>query len=109
MLKQREITIGSTFKKAHSDEIITICAETIEWATFGLDEAITPIPLSNDMLKDGLSLEISKDGGFVVDDLFVIKTRLNTYSVWKQDQFIKPVEFVHQLQNTIYDLTGKEI
>ena len=125
MIKVEELRIGNLIKwtllngkKSNANEVELICKDGINIKGVSFDfKEIEPIPLTEEwLLKFDLRIKdrsiycketsyyeseliVDIKEGNVFDDMNALCNKIN----------LSPIKYVHQLQNLIYALTGKEL
>lgn len=112
-MEASELRIGNYVKFPHNEKPLTVNPRIIQ-LHFNRETLYDPIPLTADwLLKFGfLHLGI----GFVSPDdlLFVYAGNSGKYEIFlykevEEDVYLAHFEYVHQLQNLYFALTGKEL
>lgn len=130
MVDIRELRIGNFFKTPFSDNFSVdeiyknedgfYCVKNNIGCNVsylcGFVEDLQPIPLTEELLlKCGFNVEcyefqIKEQLLLTIEDFWILyNTRTNFYVVIFFNKAFKQIEYMHQLQNIYFDLTGKEL
>lgn len=118
MIKPEELRIGNLMqdKKDREVTIITVAHISEGLINYWRADVYQPIPLDSEWLAKLGFHEADDDGLFEHDDeeLFQLQHRYLENEgkfdhIWDQSCTEAPIEFVHQLQNLFYALTGTEL
>lgn len=112
-MEANELRIGNYVKFPHNERPLTVNLRIIQ-LLFNRETLYDPIPLTADwLLKFGF---IHLGIGFLSPDslLFVYCNKDGKYEIFlyqseQEDAYLAHLEFVHQLQNLYFALTGKEL
>jgi hypothetical protein len=110
MIKANELRIGNWIKDLTTGEVFQVHRETFVFIE-GIEDQYEPIPLTPEIfLSCGFIEGAMLDNSFISNELPFDLIEGHYYlRNGEIDNFSRPIDFLHQLQNINLDLTGEEL